>query len=143
MLRKKDVITISLTRKEAGQLKKGNYLLVEGEVCRVTSEPQHSKSGKHGHAKMRFDAENIFTGKKSSVTTPAGDNVDIPNIEKAVGQVIARSTDSVTLMNSETFENFETALPADEDIKAKLAPEQNVEYWDVMGKKLITRIISD
>jgi translation initiation factor 5A len=134
---------MSVTRKEAGQLKKGNYLLVEGEVCRVTSEPQHSKSGKHGHAKMRFDAENIFTGKKSSVTTPAGDNVDIPNIEKRNGQVISKSADSVTLMDSESFVNFETALPTDEAIKDKLAADQNVEYWDVMGRKLIVRIIGE
>jgi translation initiation factor 5A len=134
---------MSVTRKEAGQLKKGNYLLVEGEVCRVTSEPQHSKSGKHGHAKMRFDAENIFTGKKTSVTTPAGENVDIPNIEKRNGQVISKSADSITLMDSESFVNFETALPTEEDMKAKIAPEQNVEYWDVMGKKLIVRIIGE
>ncbi|MEX2683459.1 MAG: translation initiation factor IF-5A [Candidatus Sigynarchaeota archaeon] len=132
---------MSVTRKDAGQLKKGNYLLVDGEVCRIISEPQHSKSGKHGHAKMRFDAENIFTGKKSSVVMPAGDTVDVPNIEKRSAQVISKSSDSVTLMDSESYENFEIGLPNDEELKAKIAPEQNVEYWIVMDKKMIVRII--
>lgn len=134
---------MSVTRKDANSIKKGNYLLVEGEVCRVTSEPQHSKSGKHGHAKMRFDAENIFTGKKSSVVMPAGDTVEVPTIEKRNAQVISKSADSVTLMDSESFVNFETGLPTDEDLKAKIAPDQNVEYWDVMGRKVIQRIIGE
>ncbi|MBN2151793.1 MAG: translation initiation factor IF-5A [Candidatus Lokiarchaeota archaeon] len=134
---------MSVTRKDANQLKRGNYLLVDGEVCRITSEPQHSKAGKHGHAKMRFDAENMFTGKKSSVVMPAGDTVEVPNIEKRTAQVISKSSDSVTLMDSESFENFETGLPTDEDIKARIATEQNVEYWIVMGKKIIQRIINE
>ncbi len=131
---------MSVTRKDANQLKKGNYLLVEGEVNRIINEPQHSKSGKHGHAKMRFDAENIFTGKRTSLTMPAGESVDVPNIEKRSAQVISKSSDSVTLMDAESFENFEVALPTDE-LKDKLAPEQTVEYWIVMDKKVIQRIM--
>nr|MDO8111206.1 translation initiation factor IF-5A [Candidatus Sigynarchaeota archaeon] len=131
---------MSVTRKDANQLKKGNYLLVEGEVNRIINEPQHSKSGKHGHAKMRFDAENIFTGKRTSLTMPAGESVDVPNIEKRTAQVISKSTDSVTLMDAENFENFEVALPTDE-LKDKIAPEQTVEYWIVMDKKVIVRIM--
>ena len=133
---------MSLTRKDANQLKKGNYLLVDGAVCRVTSEPQHSKSGKHGHAKMRFDAENIYTGKKSSCTMPAGESVDVPNIEKRTGQVISKSTDSVTVMDAENFANFEVELPNDEEMKNQLATDQTVEYWIVMDKKLIVKIMS-
>ncbi|HME55997.1 MAG TPA: translation initiation factor IF-5A [Candidatus Lokiarchaeia archaeon] len=133
---------MSVTRKDANQLKKGNYLLVDGEVCRVTSEPQHSKSGKHGHAKMRFDAENIYTGKKSSVVMPAGESVDVPNIEKRTGQVISKSADSVTVMDSENFTNFEVELPNDEEMKNQLAADQTVEYWLVMDKKVIVKIMS-
>lgn len=133
---------MSVTRKDANQLKKGNYLLVDGEVCRITSEPQHSKSGKHGHAKMRFDAENIYTGKKSSVVMPAGESVDVPNIEKRTGQVISKSTDSVTVMDTENFTNFEVELPNDEEMKNNLAADQTVEYWLVMDKKVIVKIMS-
>jgi translation initiation factor 5A len=133
---------LSVTRKDANQLKKGNYLIFDGEVCRITSEPQHSKSGKHGHAKMRFDAENLFTGKKSSVVMPGGEAVDIPNIEKKTAQVISRSTDSVTLMDSESFENFETALPEEADLKDKVKAESVVEYWIVMEKRMIVRVVN-
>ena len=132
---------MSVTRKDANQLKKGNYLLVDGAVCRITSEPIHSKSGKHGHAKMRFDAENLYSGKKSSVVMPGGESVDVPNIEKRTGQVISKSPDSVTVMDAENFQNFEVELPTEEDMKGKIAADQTVEYWIVMDKKIIVRIM--
>jgi translation initiation factor 5A len=132
---------MSVTRKEAGQLKKGNYFLLEGEVHRVIAEPIHSKSGKHGHAKMRVESESLFTGKKASSTFPADTPIEVPNIEKKTGQVLSMG-DTVSLMDQESFESFEALLPDDEELKAKVAPDAMVEYWIVMDKKVIMRVMS-
>ncbi|MHA1372112.1 MAG: translation initiation factor IF-5A, partial [Promethearchaeota archaeon] len=78
---------MSVTRKDANQLKKGNYIIINGEVHRIIESPISSKSGKHGHAKIRVVSENIFTGKKTSSTFPASHTVEIPNIEKRNAQV--------------------------------------------------------
>ncbi|MHA1683422.1 MAG: translation initiation factor IF-5A [Promethearchaeota archaeon] len=132
---------MSISRKDANQLKKGNYFLLEGQVHRVVSEPLHSKSGKHGHAKMRINSVNIFTGKKTSSTFPASQSMEIPNIDKRNAQVTYLTEDSVGVMDNETFESFEMAIPSDEEIKGKLAEGVNLEYWVVMDMKVIQRII--
>ena len=47
----------------AGSLKPGSYVLIDEEVCQVKST-EKSKPGKHGAAKVRIVAFNIFTGQK-------------------------------------------------------------------------------
>mgnify|MGYP006293450365 CR=1 FL=1 len=132
---------MSITRKDANQLKKGNYFLLDGQVHRVISDPLHSKSGKHGHAKMRVDSENIFTGKKTSSTFPASQSIEIPNIDKRNAQVTHVEAEIVGLMDMESFESFEVPLPEEEELKSKIAPDSNVEYWVIMDKKKIQRVI--
>ena len=54
---------------EAGQIRKGGYIVIKGKPCKVL-EVSTSKTGKHGHAKCNFKATNIFTG------------VDVPAIKR-------------------------------------------------------------
>lgn len=132
---------MSVTRKDANQLKKGNYFLLDGKVHRVISEPQHSKSGKHGHAKMRIDSVNIYTGKKSSSTFPASQSIEIPNIEKRNAMVTHKTENVVGLMDNESYESFEVSIPDEDDLAAAIKPDINVEYWIVMDNKFIKRIV--
>ncbi len=132
---------MSISRKDANQLKKGHYFLLDGEVHRVLSEPLHSKSGKHGHAKMRVDSENIFTGKKTSSTFPADTSLEIPNIEKRTAQITHVQGEVIGLMDSESFESFDTTMPPEEELRSKIAPDSNVEYWIIMDKKKIVRVM--
>jgi translation initiation factor 5A len=55
--------------------------------------------------------------------------VEVPIIEKRVGQVLAITGDSVQLMDMENFDTFEVPLPEEEEIKSKLEPGVEVEYW--------------
>ena len=41
-----------------------------------------SKTGKHGHAKCHFVAEDIFTGKRCDELVPAGHNLEVPVVSK-------------------------------------------------------------
>jgi len=38
---------------EAGEIKEGSYVMIDGEPCRVV-EVEKSKTGKHGSAKTRI-----------------------------------------------------------------------------------------
>merc|ERR1712195_133781 len=51
---------------EAGQIRKGGYIVVKGRPCKVV-DVSTSKTGKHGHAKCHFVTIDIFTGKKLSL----------------------------------------------------------------------------
>lgn len=60
-------------------------------------------------------------------------------IEKKTGQVISMRPDMVQIMDMQTYETFETPPPIEEDLKSKLAPGVEIEYWDMLGKKKIMR----
>ena len=50
--------------------------------------------------------------------------------------------DTVGLMDQESFKSFEALLPEDEELKAKVTVDCMVEYWIVMDKKVIMRVMS-
>jgi translation initiation factor 5A len=142
---------MSLRRTTANKLKKGNYFMVDGEPCSVIST-EHSKSGKHGHAKMRIACEGLFDKKKRSVMLTADAMVDIPEITKRTGQITDVTDTTVTVMDLETFETLTCDWPTDEEDAIKKLqnlhnnPEKignsQAEFWDVIGKKIIRRVLT-
>ena len=98
-----------------------------------------SKPGKHGSAKIRLAAIGIFTGSKKSYVGPSSSRIDVPNIDKRSGQVISISPMSVQIMDLENYETFETSL-VDSEIRERLQPGVEVEYWSVLGKRKVMRI---
>ena len=99
-------------------------------------QPLH---GKHGSAKARIVAIGVLSGQKRSVISPVDAKLEVPMIEKKTGQVISIQPDTVQIMDMQTYETFETPPPAEEEIKSRLAPGVEIEYWDMMGKKKIVR----
>ena len=109
--------------------KPGNYIIVDGEACKVTSMTK-SKPGKHGAAKVRLEAVGLFDGKKRVVLKPADASVESPIIDKRKAQVISISGSIVQLMDLENYETFETTIP--DEFKSRLTPGSEgaeVLYW--------------
>jgi len=125
---------------ELGSLKVGNFIVINGEPCRIV-EMSKAKTGKHGSAKAHVVAIGIFTGNKRTLVAPVSQRVEVPIIDKRSAQVIAITGDTIQLMDLETYETFEVDMPSEEDIRAKLEPGAEVEYWVVMGKKKIMRVL--
>ncbi len=123
---------------KAGQIKEGHHIIHNDDVYLVRSI-EKSKSGKHGHAKCRMKIENIFTGSKTEIAIPGDFKLQSPIIDKRNAQVLSLSTDSVQLMDLETYDTFEAAIPDDEDIKSKIQEGSEVEYWEAIGKRQIMR----
>jgi translation initiation factor 5A len=124
---------------ELGSIKVGNYVMVEGEPCRIVDYAK-SKPGKHGSAKARVVAIGVFDYVKRTFVKPVNSQVDVPLIEKRSGQVLAMMPSSIQLMDLETYEVFEVPNPEDEEIKSKLANGIEVEYWRILSKNKIMRI---
>ncbi len=124
---------------QATAAKPGTTLLWDGVPCVVKSNDQ-SKTGKHGSMKCRMEVVGIFDKKKRIGVIPGGENLEVPLVEKKRAQILSVSDDRASVMDLENFETLE--LPFDEELNGKLAPEQQVEYWDVEGKRVIMRLLS-
>jgi len=121
-----------------GSLRVGGYIIVDGEPCRIVDLTK-SKPGKHGAAKARIVAIGIFDGVKRSFVKPVDANVEVPIIEKRTGQVFAMTPSGVQIMDLETYEYLDAPFPEDEDLKAKLTPGVEIEYWRILGRVKIVR----
>ena len=96
-----------------------------------------SKTGKHGHAKCRIEAANMFTGNKKIFVIPGHDKLEVPLVNKNKGQVLSIAGDKVSVMDIESFETLELDIP--EELKGQLAENDNLEYWDIEGTHLVKR----
>lgn len=119
--------------------KPGTTILWEGVACVVRSN-DISKTGKHGSSKCRMEMVGIFDGKKRIAAVPGDDKLEVPLIEKRRGQVLSITEGMASIMDLESFETLD--MPFMEEIKADIAAEKQVEYWDCEGKKVVMRVIS-
>lgn len=123
----------------AGSMKEGSYILIDGVACKVVSM-ETSKSGKHGHAKARITAIGLLDEKKREIVLPAHDNVEVPLIEKKTAQVLSVSGDNANVMDAETYETFDLAIP--EDMKSQVTEGAQIIYWNILGQKVMKQLKS-
>merc|ERR1712188_129097 len=76
-------LTVSV---EAGQIRKGGYIMIKGKACKV-KDVSVSKTGKHGHAKCKFAASDIFTGATCEELCPSTHSIDVPVVTKSDWQI--------------------------------------------------------
>merc|ERR1712025_751270 len=66
---------------EAGQIRKGGYIMIKDKPCKV-KDVSVSKTGKHGHAKCKFAASDIFSGNTCEELCPSTHSIDVPVVTK-------------------------------------------------------------
>ena len=140
---------MSIRRTEIQKLKTGQYIMVDDEPCQIKAT-ERSKSGKHGHAKVRVVCVGVFDNNKRSLTIPSGHMCDIPEIIKGTAQISFIEDTSINIMDLESYESMDVNWPVEEELKQKLKELQQdpgkmslaqLEYWKLAGKTLVTRII--
>ena len=142
---------------ELKTVKVGKYIVLDGEASKVTSlttssPGKHgeaskvtslttSSPGKHGAAKARLEAVGIFDGQKRSLVKPVDTKVEVPILDKRIGQILAVMGDQVQIMDLESFETFELPIPAefDEEIRGAVGTDLGVEYIIALGNMKIMR----
>jgi translation initiation factor 5A len=82
----------------------------------------------------------LFTQSKRTYMSPAVSRIEVPLIEKKTAQVIAVGPDTVQLMDLQSFQVFEVELPKEPELRASLQAGAEVEYWSVMGRKVLVRV---
>ena len=119
-------------------MKTGSYILIDGEPCKIVQYDK-SKPGKHGSAKARVVGVGLFDDVKRSIVSPVSATVEVPLIEKKNGQVLSISSDSIQIMDLESYEIFEAKKPEDE-MMSKINDGTEIEYWSVLGRNKLSRI---
>ena len=129
------------TKVQVSKLKPGRYVIIDGEPCRIANITV-SSPGKHGSAKARIEAVGVFDKKVRSMVKPTSAEVEVPIIDKRVGQIIAITPDTVQLMDMETYETFDIPIETgvEDEVKGQLTEGINVEYWETLGRIKIMRI---
>ena len=125
------------TRSSIKNLQPGRYCVIDEEPCKVL-DVTTSVSGKHGGAKARLEAIGLFDNKKRSIVKPADTEMEVPIIEKKVGQIVAILGNNAQIMDLTDYETFE--LPIPEDLKDKIAQGKEVSYWIIMGRKMLVEV---
>jgi translation initiation factor 5A len=125
--------------------------MIDEEPCQIKST-ERSKSGKHGHAKVRVVCVGLFDNNKRSLTFPSGSMVNIPEIFKGSAQINFIEDASINIMDLESYESFDVDWPQDEELTKKLKEFQaqpdkistaQVDYWQLAGKTLLNRVFTN
>ena len=143
-------LELSIRRTEIQKLKTGQYIMVEDEPC-IIKNTERSKSGKHGHAKVRIVCVGVFDNNKRSLTIPSGKMVEVPEIIKENAQINFIEDTLINIMDLESYESLDVDWPKDDNLVKKLKAIQadpsklsstQVEYWQLAGKTLINRVFT-
>jgi len=123
-----------IKHKDAGSLKKGDYLVLDGVACIVT-DVAISRPGKHGHAKVNLMAVGFIDGKKRNAVMPGHDSVEVPVIDKRNAQILSINGDMANVMESETYETFDMKIP--DDLKGVVNVGDTVVYWTILDDRIM------
>lgn len=121
----------------ATDAKPGATIMVDGVACVVKSN-DISKTGKHGHAKCRIEAIGIIDGKKKVFVSAGHERMEVPMVEKSRAQILnLLGEKDASVMDLESFETLN--LPIIDELKGQLKEEDQVEYWNIEGIKIIKK----
>merc|ERR1712138_391147 len=120
---------------EAGQIRKGGYIMIKGKACKV-KDVSVSKTGKHGHAKCKFAASDIFTGATCEDLCPSTHSIDVPVVTKSDWQIQGLQDETyVLLMNDdgdmrEDLQTPDQEYKTDDDVNTSKLIKEYVEAVD-------------
>ncbi len=121
----------------ATETKVGTNIMIDGKP-HVVKKVDISKTGKHGHAKVRVEATGMVSGQKKVFVIPGHDKFEVPIVNKRKAQVLSVG-EKINIMDLESFETFD--IPCSDEIKSELHENSNVEYWDIEGELIVKRKI--
>merc|ERR1712017_37786 len=101
---------------EAGQIRKGGYIMIKGKACKV-KDVSVSKTGKHGHAKCKFTASDIFTGATCEELCPSTHSIDVPVVTKSDWQIQGLQDETYVLLMNEEGDMREDLQTPDQEYK--------------------------
>ena len=69
---------------------------------------------------------------------PGHDHVDTPIVEKKNAQVLSISGETANVMDNESYETFDLAIP--EELKGQVAESSQILYWIILEDKVMKQV---
>lgn len=122
----------------ASELKKGDSFEHKGDMLRVVRK-EIVAYGTHSHSKLKIYCEPVFGGGEKVLTMMHHDKINLLDIKKKTGQVIAKLPDKLQIMDNYTYETF------DGDASPELLNSANegdeVIFIDYNGKVNVLEVV--
>ncbi len=118
-----------------GDLKVGDYVLVNEEPCQVTKKSTSSAGGDENQVKVYV--EGLFDSQKRTFVKSLDDKVEVPIIERGDAQVLAILGNNAQVMDLNSYETFELNIPL--EFRGEIVEGDEVEYLQALGRKKIER----
>lgn len=120
---------------EAGNLKKGGYVCIKNNPCKIT-DILISGTGKHGGTRVRLIAKDIFTDKKYEHLCPGDHQLQVPYVNREEYSLVHINDDGfLELLKSDNSLKSDLKLPEGE------LGERIVSKFNE-GKSLIIGVLS-
>mgnify|MGYP001584864277 CR=1 FL=1 len=114
----------------AQELERGNYFIYNNEPVRVLRK-EVIVVGTHSHSKLKFYIQGLNEKSERSVNFHHTDKVEIVDIVRKLGQIIAKTNSKVQLMDMVSYETLDANAPA--ELFSELNEGDNVTFVDVQG----------
>ena len=114
----------------ASELKKGSYFIHNNEPVRVNRK-ELVAYGTHSHSKLKLFIQGLSDKSEKTINMHHTEKVEIIDIIRKSGQVIAKTEDKVQIMDSVSYETLDGT--ASEDLHNELNEGDQVTFVDFKG----------
>ena len=94
----------------AQEMERGTYFIYNNEPVRVVRR-EVIVVGTHSHSKLKFYIQGLNEKSERSLTFHHTDKVEIVEIFRKLGQIIAKTSDKIQLMDMVTYETLDAIAP--------------------------------
>lgn len=119
---------------EAKELKPGNYIKINNEIVKVVRK-EVVAYGTHSHSKTKLFVQGLFSKGEKSINLNHHDNVEMVEIIRKEGQVIAKLPDKVQVMDSVSYETVDADV--DNELLGELNEGDTVTFINFEGNAKI------
>lgn len=116
---------------EAKELKAGDYIKLNNEILKVVRK-EVVAYGTHSHSKTKLFVQGLFSKGEKSVNLNHHDNVEMVDIVRKEGQVIAKLPDKVQVMDSVSYETVD--VDVDNELLETINEGDSVTFINFEGK---------
>ena len=96
----------------ASELERGSYFIYNGEPVRVLRR-EVIVVGTHSHSKLKFYIQGLNEKGERNVNFHHTDKVEMVDIVRKLGQIIAKTSGKMQLMDMVTYETLDATAPSE------------------------------
>lgn len=115
---------------QCSSLRKNGYVMIKGRPCKIV-EMSTSKTGKHGHAKVKMVALDIFTQSKYEDICPSTHMMQVPNVTRTDYQFVHMDEDGYVTMMKDDGETRSDIKNPDSAVGTEIAGKDEDDQFSV------------